>query len=218
MQRDLIFSPYGDAFKTPVVTASTYPKNPVLGWTVFNSTTGELEVYNGTKWVPAANYALKPVGSGTGTASVGGTLSLQVNQLSFGADTTEDDGHSYTLPANSLDHNGAAVKLSIYGSTAATGNSKRLKLWFGGTAIYDTGAVAANNKSFQLSALITRVSVGNQKAIISGHFNGSVVTASAVVATTKDETTALILKDTAQCGTAAAGDILLEGFMVEALN
>lgn len=156
-------------------------------------------------------------GSGTATFNPCGTLNRQVTQVATAANTTETDGHTYTLPANTLSANGKAVRVRAWGQTGATANTKTVKLYLGATVVYTTGAVAANNKDWYLEAVITRTGVGTQTILIIGHFNGALIVASTRATATVDETTALALKTTMQNGNATSADITVNGFEVEAL-
>ncbi len=155
-------------------------------------------------------------GTGTNTYAPRGAISLQTTQIATAANTTETDGHSVTLTGNSLNGNNKAVRHKIWGTTAANGNNKTAKLYFGGDVVYTTGAVAANNKDWSLEMLVVRTGVGTQKCYVSGHFNATLVSASTIVTNTNDDETAdLIIKSTLTNGTAAAADIVLEGSLTE---
>ena len=165
--------------------------------------------------------ALKAVlsaGSGTGTFSASGVLNVQPTTIATIANHTETTGHTYTLPASSLAANGESVRVKAWGTCAANTNNKRVRLYFGGTAIYDSGAVAVNNKSWSVEALITRVSSGNQRCLISGSFNAAPISTSVVTDLTKTDTATQIIKTTMLNDSAdAAGDLTAEGFIVEFL-
>lgn len=157
-------------------------------------------------------------GGGSGTVKPQGILNMQVTQVSTAANTTETDGHTYTLPANSLNSNGDAVRVRVWGTTAATATNKTLKIYLGGVAVFTTGAVASNAKEFYAEMLIVRTGVGTQTCLVSGHFAGALLTTPPLrFATTSDETTALVIKDTMTNGTANATDMTVTGFEVTAL-
>lgn len=181
---------------------------PVLGGADTLMTLGTAQSVTGAKTLQAG-------GAATATYLASGFLNRQVTQVATGANTTETDGHSYTLPANTLSANGRGVRARAWGTTAANANNKTFQFYFGGTSVFTTGAVAANAKHFFLQMDIIREGAGDQRIFISGHFNGSPIVASTVVDGVKDETAALVIKDTITNGTASAGDITVEGFDVE---
>ena len=90
-------------------------------------------------------------GAGSGTVLSGGNLNRQIGNPLAGnsADTNDRVLASYTLPAASLDVLGRGLCIVAQGSTGATTNDKRIKLWFdaiisggaviGGSVIADTG-------------------------------------------------------------------------------
>lgn len=177
-----------------------------------------LAVTGASTFTAAATFnggAVVKAGTGTGTYSPIGALSVSTTQVATGANTTETDGFSSTLPANSLSANGKGVRLRLWGTTGATGNNKTVKLYFGGTAYYTTGAVAANNKDWYLEILIVRTGASTQKIFITGHFNGTLISASTVTTGNKDLTTDLTIKNTMTNGTAAASDITTEGAVLD---
>lgn len=154
-------------------------------------------------------------GTGSGTYKPSGRLGATTSQVATGNNTTETDGHTYTLPANSLTANGQAVRAVFTGTTAATANNKTVKIYLGSTALYTTGAVAANNKPWQIEVLIVRVGATSQKILVSGHFNNTQITTSISATAAEDLTTALTIKNTMTNGTAAASDATTELSLVE---
>lgn len=70
--------------------------------------------------------------------------------------TTETDLITYSLPANTLSANGQAVRITAYFTTANNANNKTLRLYFGATLLYDSGAVAFANRSHKIEAMVIR--------------------------------------------------------------
>lgn len=176
---------------------------------------GTLAVTGTTTLIGAVSVT---AGAGSGSYVPAGTLSLQSSQVATAANTTETDGHSYTLPANSLNVDGKAVRVKVWGTVAANGNNKTAQLYFGGTSVYTTGAVAANAKPWCLEMLIVRTGAATQRIHISGNFNGAPVTGTVIVTNAnKDLTTALVIKSTITNGSSSAGDITVEGTHIEAV-
>lgn len=132
------------------------------------------------------------------------------------ANTTETDGASYTVPANTLGKNGDVLRFQVYGTTGATGNNKTVQIYWGGTSVFSTGAVAANAKPWNLTLTVVRTAAGAQTITVTGTFNASAITPVSTTAS-KDETTALVVKNTMTNGTAAATDCTTSAAIVEYL-
>lgn len=109
---------------------------------------------NGVNRVPVKLY-YSVADAGTGNVGVG-----------------EDNLKTYALPANTLFMNQQAIEIIAWGTTAANGNNKTLKLYFGSTQLVTTGAVAANSKDWELRAVVVRLSNTSQQSIARGNFNG----------------------------------------------
>lgn len=126
--------------------------------------------------------------------------------VSTGANTTETDIHTYTLPANMLNRNGATVEMTSKGTFAANGNNKTLKVYWGGVEVFTSGAVAANATTWNLTVTVTRDATQTQRIYVDGQVNNTQIT---TVYTTgaRDETTTQVLKIMGTNGTAAAADI-----------
>lgn len=127
------------------------------------------------------------VGFGRGRAGFNG-MWKQVLVGVANALAAETDLCKATLEANGLYKNGQAVKFTALGTTAANGNNKTLRAYFGGTKIFDSGALVLNNDNWVIEGLIVRTASKVQFAYVWAY------TASAVVAAQK---TALAIDDTA---------------------
>lgn len=127
--------------------------------------------------------------------------------------TSEETLASYSLPANALCRDGQSVRIRAWGTTAANGNDKTEKLYFGSTTLISTGALAANAKDWYLEATVVRTGAATQTAVANGQANAAIV-ATDVTAPTEDLTAAVTIALKATDGTAAGGSIL-KGFSVE---
>lgn len=157
-------------------------------------------------------------GTGTGDAVVGGVLDVNTTQYSTPADTTEHDAISYTLPANTLNADDKVLRVRVFGRTAANANTKTAKLYFNGTVL-NTMSGTYNAATWVLRAEIIRQGAGDQMAIPDiAVLNAISYGISGFSTPAADETTDLIIKVTAQNGTAAAADVIVEGMIVELLN
>ena len=164
---------------------------------------------------PLASDATKTAGGGTGEATIGGVLNSNTTQYSTPADTDQHDAMTYTLPANTLNSDGKTLRIIAFGKTGANANTKTIRIWFDGAS--SIGIVTTSSGGgWKLELLVARDGVGSQKRI------GSSVLATASGSQygddTADETAGIIIKTTAQNGTASAGDVLVECMLVELLN
>lgn len=121
---------------------------------------------------------------------------------------------SITIPANTINAGGRGLKITVWGTTAATANNKTVDIKLGSTTLYTTGAVAANAKTWKLTCYVWRTtSAAVGQTVGEGLFNDAVVL-SQWAATTEDFSTALVLAIRATDGTAAGGT-LMKGWQVE---
>jgi len=129
--------------------------------------------------------------------------------------TTEETLMTYTLPANTLSANGKGVRISVAFLGAANTNSKRYRLYFGGTVVKD---ITSTTTSFimQFEANIVRTGVGTQQTY-SPSIGFDTDTGAIVLygLPTEDETGSIEIKLTGQNGVASAGDITANHLMVE---
>jgi hypothetical protein len=164
--------------------------------------------------MPFAKWRKFMVGQGSGRAGFVGLFKQSTTAVgSVGAG--EDNLQSLTLEADALYKNGQAVRITAFGSCAANGNNKTVKLHFGGTSICTTGAIAANDKKWILRALVIRTGSDAQDAIADGQFNDALVIPQ-FTALTKDDGAAIIVKCTGEA--TADNDIVQEGMTIEALT
>jgi hypothetical protein len=87
--------------------------------------------------------------------NIGGVINSQVNDASSSG-TGETDAHSYTLPANALAANGDYLIIRGSGTFTSNGNTKTIKLYFGGTAMTLAANAASSSVDFRYEAIITR--------------------------------------------------------------
>lgn len=157
-------------------------------------------------------------GGGTATASPSGVLHANTTQAGTIADTNETDLWSYSMPANTLNANGKAVRVTAWGVFGATANNKTLRLYFGGTAIVSQGAGAFNALGWVMTGVIVRTGAAAQITGAIAEVSTQAVMANGNIAPAADTTAAIIIKVTGQNGTAAANDVVFRGAIVEALN
>ena len=146
------------------------------------------------------------VGIGRGRAGFHGKWLQALTSVGNGADTTEDNLQTVTLEANGLYKLGQLVRIRCAGRTGANGNNKTFQLYFGGTSILTTGALASNALNWWVEAMIWRTGSKTQTAFAWGVFNGALI-APARTTLTKDDTATIIIKGTGQSSVATANDI-----------
>ena len=157
------------------------------------------------------------MGSSLSTGRVPAIAYTSATNASTGANTTETDLQSYTLPANVLGDNGRGLRIRAWGDFAANGNTKTVRLEFGGTTIqFNATTTAPNNMDYVIEAVILRIGANSQTY-------GSFMlvetlpqsTTSTSIAIT--DTASIVIKVTGQNGTANAGDISCRAMTVEVL-
>jgi hypothetical protein len=134
-----------------------------------------------------------------------------------GADTTEDVLQTYTMPAGTMRANGETIRITAYGTMAATSNSRNVRVYFGSTVVNSALSQTTSSITVWRSEVnIMRTGVGAQVRsswITLGNgiawFGGNSTLA-------EDDTAAITLKVTGQNTTAAtANSVVCNGFIVE---
>ncbi|MBV8133688.1 MAG: hypothetical protein JO282_14425 [Alphaproteobacteria bacterium] len=178
-------------------------------------------------------------GSGTGTILGDGNLNRQIGNPLAGnnADTTDDVLASYTLPASSFDVAGRGLCIAAQGTTGATTNDKRVKLWCnatisvgvvtGGNVIADTGpwvngTIPNSNVGWQLTANVLKYGAPDsntqyaQGTVILGGIHGGI---GLPVFPTAVEAEAIVIALTGSSYTTGApNDVVATWFEVSAMN
>jgi hypothetical protein len=77
----------------------------------------------------------------------------------------EDNLITYSFPANTLKTDGYHLEIVAWGTLAANANNKTIKMYFGSTVIFDTGAAAANNGVWSITARVIRAGASAEEAI-----------------------------------------------------
>ena len=145
--------------------------------------------------------------------SLGGrlaTVTTAVGNVGSG----QDNLISYSLEKNTLLNAGETLEIVAFGSQAANGNNKTIKLIFGSTTLFSTGAVASNAKDWCIKATIIRTGAATQECIT--EFSGDTVLVtqtSDYVTATEDFTTALTIKCTGEA--TSDNDIIQKGLVVK---
>lgn len=157
-------------------------------------------------------------GTGTGTYTPSGVLTVMSSSVGTAADTNETDLWSYTVPANTLNANGKTLRVTATITYAATATTKTSKIYFGAAfRTLNPSTSAPNALLHTVTFNVMRTGASAQLFYPASNVIGSSV--QAVNTTTAAEATsgAIILKITGQNGTANLNDILLTSVMLEAL-
>lgn len=112
----------------------------------------------------AVGAAVK-AGTSSSAAKVGGTLVANVTAVG-NVGSGEDDLISYTVPASTLDTNGHSVRFTTPVAFAANGNNKTVKVYWNGSSVYSTTAVAANATAIEVVTIITRTGAATQNVTV----------------------------------------------------
>jgi len=176
-----------------------------------------LFTYNGSSIVVQAPIVL-PAGGGTATYTPSGALTVNTTQAGTPASTAETDLWTYSLPANTLNANNKGVRITVFGTTAANGNAKTVRLYFGGTVIGDRGtSIFGTGGSWRYESEVIRTGASAQLAVGAAVYNGA--TQGVDVTTPAGDTTgAIVIKVSGQNGTAVANDIVFRGAVVEVIG
>lgn len=118
--------------------------------------------------VDGTGRVTKQIGSSSSYAPVGGTANVNTTAVgNVGAG--EDDLMTYSLPASALIANGDHVEIDAWGTYAANANNKTVKLYFGATAVFDSGALSVSGGAWRVRATVVRTGATAQIAVSSNH-------------------------------------------------
>lgn len=148
---------------------TSMPGGTLMAVTFRYRSTTVIEVLGGA---PASveNFAITGVlsvkaGASAGTiAKVGGSIHTDTTTTG-NVGTGEDTLFSYSLPANTLNTNKDSICGFVAGTFAANANNKNVRVKFGGTTLFATGAVAFNTGDWRIDFEIIRTGAATQKAI-----------------------------------------------------
>lgn len=178
---------------------------------------------NGVSMLPASTEIF--AGTGTAEGGISSVLTVSTTSAQTGANTTETDLWTYSLPANTLSADNYGVRITAFLKNGATANNKTIRAYFGATVVVSSGAYAGNAHNVKVVVEVFRTAASAQKAIGLLTSQGSGVTAGSAPGAASDYTTpaadttgAITIKITGQNGTAAAGDIVFQGGFIEFLR
>lgn len=155
-------------------------------------------------------------GAGSATYLPSGVINVNTTNAGTAADLVKTTLISYTLPANSLNANGKAVRVKAYGVFAGNANSKSAGIDFGGTELISKTSVY-NNLSWSIEALVIRNGTNSQEYIAELDVDGQSAGRRRGTAAITD-TANIAIDIWGQNGVASASDIVAEGMIVEYLG
>lgn len=173
--------------------------------------------------VPEGHPLVARMGTSTQTIKLSGNIYCNTEADATGANTTETDFASFTLPAGALDssvsgvENTSGIHIRAWGTTAANGNTKTIRLYFGGTVIKSNSVTTApNNLDWFIEAYIHRADT-TQQAGYAHMLVGTATQGTSLVTLTKDLSAAQIIKVSLENGSANANDIHFRGLCIDGL-
>lgn len=117
------------------------------------------------------------------TAHLGGTIKTDMTTTgNVGAG--EDNLISYAVPAATLAATGDHLEFDVFGTFAANANTKRLKIFFGATAIFDSTALILNGVDWRGHGKIIRTGAATQKCTTEFTIGGTLLAALTTTITT----------------------------------
>lgn len=150
-----------------------------------------------------------------------GLLNGQTGSVGNAADTTDDTLFSFLLPANYLPNvlgTNRGLRVTFWGTSAANGNNKTFKVFFGSVTAISSGVVTINAKSWMARVQIMRSGVSTQKIFGEALSDATDIAPSAQDGA-EDETATILIKGTGASGTTgAASDLLGKGWSIEQLS
>lgn len=128
----------------------------------------------------------------------------------------EDDLHSISLPASTLNADGRTLRITMYGSTSGSADSKTLKIYFGATIILTASLTTSQISRWRFEGMVIRNSSGSQK--VSGTLwqtdnsgGGTVITEVENATLSETDTSAITVKAT---GEATSNNDILQAVTV----
>ena len=141
-------------------------------------------------------------------------------QVSTGANTDETDLVTGTITGGTLGTDLDTLYIRAFGNFADNANGKRLKFYWDGNVITDTGAQAWQNQGWQLHVIIIRRGATSQS--IHAQFIPAIAGVSASPGEFSAEASTLSgdvpIKITGTNSSASAGDITFEGWFVQKIG
>lgn len=155
------------------------------------------------------------IGDAVPSTRYGGNHKIITTAVPSTATTSEEDLITYAIPAALMTTTNDRVDYAFVFTFAATARTKRIRIYFGATVVYDTGAVLFNGGQATIYATVIRTGATTQVAI--GTFNGDVTLITQLASfTTPTETlaNAITVKSTSTVGAGASANDVICKMMV----
>jgi hypothetical protein len=193
-----------------VGAAGGLPSTCSVGQTYFNtSATAGQNLY----YCTALNTWTQQTGSSGGGSET--TPFVNTTDAGTGADVTEDNLMTYTLPANTLSANGKYLRIRAWGVGGA--NSPRFSLFFGSTRIAAQHS-ASSAQSWDMNCVVVRTGSASQYTSCATVVGNNTTLFAEFNTPAESMSGAITIKVTGQNGTAAANQLVQKGLIVEAGN
>jgi hypothetical protein len=150
--------------KAGTATAGTAPLKLTSGTNLSITEAGAIE-YDGTHlYFTATNAGTRYQLDQQGGGSFNFARSLVTNTTDVGnVGVGEDDLMTYSVPAGTLGVNGDYIEFTMSFDLAANANTKQVKVKFGATTIYASGAQAQNDGVITITGQIIRTGAATQR-------------------------------------------------------
>jgi hypothetical protein len=151
-------------------------------------------------------------------SSVGGLVADVPGPVASIGTTNEQTLASASIAGGTIGSVGQTLDIKCGGTTAANGNTKAAKLYFGGFSI-STGNFTTSAENWELELVVTNGGTQpNVAGIGRGTQNTTVVAPVATSDLADNLSGAVLAKCTATQGTASAADVTLEDFVVQSVK
>ena len=122
--------------------------------------------------------------------------------------------YSSTIPGGNLQGLGYYTRAKFFGTTSGNANNKTLRVYIGGTKIFDSGVFGVASKDWLIDCSIPLVDTTHENCISRGTING-VGNLVQFISIGLDFSANQVLSFTGQNSVASAADIVLKGVHVE---
>lgn len=184
-----------------------------------------------TVWVGGALFMGDTINADTITAHLvtqwaGGSISFlqsggritgspQLTPAGTPANTTETTLQTYTIPGNLIGTVKQSVRIRAWGSYLGNADSKRVRLYFGASEVYDTVTLnLVSSGNWIIDAEVFLIASGVQNSIANAVFGQSASTAPQIAVCSETQGNPIVIKVTGQNGTGTLNNIICNGMTI----
>lgn len=170
--------------------------------------------------VDSAGFASGIMGTVNQVMNLNGSLTTNVTVVGSGADTTEDDLMTYSLPASTLGSNGRGVRVTAWGDGVSTADVTTVRGYFGATAVLTKVLTASQANTWKAVFEVMRTGAATQIATGVLH-NGGTATSFVQANSSPAETLsgAVTIKFTGQRAVSSVANSVRQlGMIIEGIN